>query len=210
MKKIKLSKTHNCLPLVWLLTLMTANTCGIQAQGHFTPSYTPRFDNTFHPMMFNTYYGTVSAKHQYRIVFTDGTDTVVNSMIHADTPSQYLLLENKAFRKKDSARFRRIYPRQTKYIARLDKSADTEYAGIASDSCWLFKVIDGKINAYSPLAEDQVDDVFIKYIQKDNGPLLEINSVTVGQMVEGNEDAIQLMFKKKFIRAIKKYNKSTN
>ncbi len=36
-------------------------------------------------MQFNNYYGTVSMKHKFKIVFADGTDTIVYSTI-AYTP----------------------------------------------------------------------------------------------------------------------------
>jgi len=166
-------------------------------------------------MYFNTYYGTVSTKHRFKIAFTDGTDTTVISTIHADTPSYYILLENKSVKKKDSARFRKIYPAQTKYIIRLDgynatsgKYEDSVSKGLATDSSWLFKCIDGKINAYTPLAEDEIDDGFLRYIQKDNGPLIEITRENLAEMVKDDEKAAGEAKKGKYAKAIKNYNKT--
>jgi hypothetical protein len=205
---------HFFTPLFLSLAMMVIGVGGLRAQGHFTPSYTPHFDPVFRPMQFNNYYGTVSMQHKFRIVFADGTDTVVYSTIHADTPSYYLLLENKSVKKKDSARFRKIYPSQTKSIVRLDKyfvrpdgSIGGEYDGTASDSCWLFKAIDGKISAYTPLAENDVDDGFLRYIQMDQGPLVELSSQHLQEMVQGNEKAASLAERKKYTRSIKTYNK---
>jgi hypothetical protein len=200
------------------LILLIAIPDTLRAQGHFTtPTYTPRFSPVFHPMQFNGYYGTVSIRHKFKIVFMDGTDTIVYSTIHADTPSYYLLLENKSVKKKDSARFRKIYPSQTKNIVRLDKYSvsrdkyeDFESNGITTDSCWLFKAIDGKISAYTPLAEDDVDDGFLRYIQKDGGPLVEINSENLQQMVDKNEKASRLAERKKYTKSINTFNKSVN
>jgi hypothetical protein len=189
-----------------------------RAQGHFTtPTYTPRFSPVYHPMQFNGYYGTVSIRHKFKIVFMDGTDTIVYSTIHADTPSYYLLLENKSVKKKDSARFRKVFPSQTKNIIRLDKYSvsrdkyeDFESNGMSTDSCWLFKAIDGKICAYTPLAEDDVDDGFLRYIQKDGGPLVEINSENLQQMVDKDEKASHLAERKKYTKSINTFNKSAN
>ena len=199
---------------LFAMVFIGAGTGGLRAQGHYTPSYTPHFNPVFRPMQFNNYYGTVSLRHKFKIVFTDGTDTVVYSTIHADTPSYYLLLENKSVKKKDSARFRKIYPSQTKYIVRLDKYVvrldkyvDAESSGAASDSCWLFKAIDGKISAYTPLAEEDVDEGFLRYIQKDQGPLVELNSQHLQEMVQGNEKAVSLAEREKYTKAIKTYNK---
>lgn len=203
-----------CLTIPLVLLLSTS--FHLHAQGHFnTPTYTPRFNPVFRPMQFNNYYGTVSIKHKFKIVFTDGTDTTVYSTIHADTPSYYLLLENKSVKKKDSARFRKIYPNQTKYIVRLDKYSvsrdkyeETVSQGLTTDSCWLFKDIDGKVSAYTPLSEDDVDDGFLRYIQKDNGPLIEINKVNLEEMVKDNEKAARQAQKGNYTKAIKTFNKS--
>jgi hypothetical protein len=212
--KIVLSMKYFFPPLLLTLALIVVCVGGLRAQGHFAPSYTPHFDHTFHPMQFNNYYETMSLRHKFRIVFTDGTDTIVSSMIHADTPSYYLLLENKSVKKKDSGRFRRIYPSQTKYIVRLDKYivsrdkyVDAESNGMASDSCWLFKSIDGKISAYTPLAEDDVEDDLLRYIQKDQGPLVQLTSEHLQEMAQGNEKAVSLAERNKYTKSIKQYNK---
>jgi hypothetical protein len=124
-------------------------------------------------------------------------------------------LENKSVKKKDSARFRKVYPSQTKYIVRLDrynvsrdKYEDIVSEGLTTDSCWLFKDIDGKVSAYTPLAEDDVDDGFLRYIQKDKGPLIEINQQNLKEMLEANEKAARQAEKGKYAKAIKAYNKS--
>jgi hypothetical protein len=208
-----MKKLSACLSVT--LVLLLSNLFGLHAQGHFnTPTYTPRFNPVFRPMQFNNYYGTVSMKHKFKIVFTDGTDTTVYSTIHADTPSYYLLLENKSVKKKDSARFRKIYPNQTKYIVRLDKYnyshdkyEEVVSQGLTTDSCWLFKDILGKVSAYTPLAEDDVDDGFLRYIQKDDGPLVEINKENLQDMVKDNEKAARQAQKGNFAKAIKTYNK---
>ena len=189
-----------------------------RAQGHFvTPTYTPHFTPIFHSPTYYNYYGTVSLKHKFRIVFKDGTDTIVNSMMHTDTPTYYLLLENKAVKKKDSARFRKILPSTTQYIVRLDsysvsrdKNLPIESKGTPTDSCWLFKAIDGKISAYTALAEDNVDDGFLLYIQKDDGPLVHLNSKNLQDMVGSDEKAARQAEKGHYTKAIKAFNKSTD
>ncbi|HEV3411031.1 MAG TPA: hypothetical protein VG101_01075 [Puia sp.] len=204
-----------CLSIAMVLLLF--NSYSLRAQGHFnTPAYTPHFTPHYQPMYFNTYYGTVSTKHRFKIVFTDGTDTIVYSTIHADTPSYYIMLENKSVKKKDSARFRKIYPSQTRYIVRFDgydatlgKYEDSVSKGLATDSCWLFKDIDGKVSAYTPLAEDDVDDGFLRYIQMDQGPLIEINKQNLMEMLKANEKAAGQAESGKYAKAIKTYNKST-
>lgn len=185
------------------------------AQGHFSPSYTPHVYPALHSPGFIGYYATISLRHKFKIVFTDGTDTIVYSKIYADTPSYYLQLENKAVKKKDPARFTKIYPSDTKYIVCLDRfivSRDLyvpfESKGMTTDSCWLFKAIDGKVSAYAPLAEVDVDDDLLLYIQKDDGPIVQINSQNLQEMVSTDEKAARQAEKKRYAKAIKTFNKS--
>src|SRR5579863_1801326 len=214
MKHLTINHLPSCLSIPLILFLF--NSFSVQARGIFnTPPFTPRFTPVYHPMEFNTYYGTVSTKHRFKIVFIDGTDTIVYSTIHAGTPSYYITLENKSVKKKDSARFRKIYPSQTKYVVRFDgydatlgNYQDSVYEGLAADSCWLFKEIDGKVSAYTPLAEDDVEDGFLRYIQKDKGPLIEISKENLAEMLKDNEKAAGQAEKGKYSKAIKTYNKS--
>jgi hypothetical protein len=210
---MKLTRKRRLACFSLALALLFLLPFNLRAQHFAPPAYTPHFGPVFHPGQFNSNYGTVSMQHKFRIVFLDGTDTTVQAIIHADTPSYYLLLENKSVRKKDSARFRKIYPTQTKYIVRLDRynvSRDIhesiESTGMTTDSCWLFKDFDGKICAYTPLAEDDVDDGFIRYIQKDKGPLIEITKESLATMVDSDEKATGFAEKGKYSKAIKHYN----
>jgi hypothetical protein len=211
--KTTMKSLYGCgIAFVFLFILMDT----LHAQGHFpTPSYTPRFTPVFHSPNYSYTYGTVSLRHKFKIVFKDGTDTIVTTKMHADTPAYYLPLENKSVRKKDSARYRKLYPSETQYIVRMgsdslnsDRYVVTESRGMASDSCWLFKAIDGKISAYTALAEDDVDDGFLLYIQKDNGPLVPLNEQNMEDMVSTNEKATRQAKKKNYTKAIKTYNKS--
>jgi hypothetical protein len=65
-----------------------------------------------------------------------------------------------------------IETRVTKYISHLYVTTGKDYVGTASDSCWLFKVIAGKMNAFTELAEISVDDEFIRYLQVGDGPMI--------------------------------------
>jgi hypothetical protein len=58
------------------------------------------------------------------------------------------------------------------------------------------------------LAEDDVDDGFLRYIQKDKGPLIEINKQNLKEMLEANEKAASQAERRKYAKAIKTYNKS--
>lgn len=213
--KMKITMRYLCACAIALLFLF-ASPANSHAQAHFaTPTYTPRFTPVFHSQNYSNYYGTVSMRHKFKIVFKDGTDTTVSTKIQADTPSYYLMLVNKSVGRDDSGRYRKIVPAETQYIVRLDgynvdrDMDDNQTKGTPADSCWLFKAIDGKISAYSALAENVIDDPFLLYIQKDNGPLIRLTDENLEDMVSTNEKATRQAKKKDYTKAIRTYNKST-
>ncbi len=126
-------------------SLLFSLTTKAQMPMHFTPP-TPR--PAFYP---NYWRGgnneTVNLKYDYHIVFTNGKDTTIYTKIYADSPAQYIMMENKSVRKKDSGRYIKIYPSQTRSISHTDVNTEKDHIGQPNDSCWLFKVIEGNINA---------------------------------------------------------------
>ena len=198
-----------CLFLLTLITILSSFTA-LKAQPpayHYTP-VTPHIQ---FPQ--NYYYGrsaTISQKHHFTIAFTDGRDTTLYTKLLGDSSSFYLQMENKSVGKKDSGRFIKVFPSQTKYISHLDPTTGKDYVGMASDSCWLFKVIAGKMNAYTDLAEISVDDEFIRYIQVGDGPMVAITDPNAGNLFSSNERALELFTSKKYNRAVKIYNKTGN
>lgn len=153
------------------------------------------------------FHGGVNTQHNFRIMFNDGTEIMATGTMKTDSSSYYLLLENKAFEKKDSARYKKIRPSETKYIFRTDIEGGGEYKGIATDSCWLFEKIEGVVNAYTPLPEDFVADSLITYLQKgDTARLVKMSGENISDVLGGDEKALKLAKKKRYIKAIAKYN----
>lgn len=114
---------------------------------------------------------------------------------------------------KDSARFMKIYPSQTRSIAHITLETGAEYPGRPTDSCWLFKIIEGKMSAYTSLGESENDlvdgvDYYLQYIQVEDGPLIPIQDPKALELFGDNEKASAFFAKKEFARAIKKYNKT--
>jgi hypothetical protein len=146
-------------------------------------------------------------KHHFTVVFTDGRDTSVYTRLDGDSTSAYLAMENKSVGKKDPARLIKIYPSQTKYISHVDPTTGKDFVGQAHDSCWLFKVITGKMSAYTDLAEISVEDKFIRYVQLDDGPLIAVMDPEAVKLFAGNDRAQELFVAKDYNRAVKRYNK---
>ncbi|GGA86891.1 hypothetical protein [Puia dinghuensis] len=175
---------------------------------HYTPQ-TPRIFSPF--SMYNNYgyYGTVSQKHRFMVLLKDSTSLLITAKIEADSTSRFLVYTDRSVKRSDSGRTKRIYPTQTLSISRLDKSGVTEYKGLPADSCWLFPAIQGPLSAYAALAEDEIDDEFLLYIRQGEGPMIRLTAESLEAIVKDNEKAESLLKKKKYSRAINKYNDAT-
>jgi hypothetical protein len=164
--------------------------------------------------------------YTFVVIMKDSSKLVLDSQILNDTTlkKNYLLLVDKKFKRSDTNRYKKIYPSQTMSISR-DISAsfpspqedDTGgpkpfyLVGKASDSCWVFKVINGPISAYSSLSELSGDYLFkpfaIVAIQLNDGPIIKYNEDNLKQMVGQDLAALEDIQKKNYYKAIKKYNK---
>lgn len=179
------------------------------------PNYMPAVNRAqsnfqFHQFMMSSlnrnYYNASVQKHTFKVIMADGNEQTVSGKIQADSPNHYLLWDDKSLKKKDSGYHKKIFPNQTKSIIRMDQNSE-EYTGTASDSCWLFKAITGKINAYSPVADESLTADFLIFIQLADGPLLPLTDENLATMVKENEKAYGFLQKKKYRRAIEVYNK---
>jgi len=188
----------------------------VQAQHMSMPnySYTPKPDMSFSNFMamnamFNNYryYGTISQKHKFKVLMKDSSTLELVAKIDADSLSRYLVYTDRSVKRSDSGRTKRIYPSQTISISRLDQYGTPEITGIAADSCWLFPVIRGQlISAYAALAEDEIDDGILLYFQEKDGPLIRLTDDNLESAIKSNEKAEKLLKKKKYSRAINKFN----
>jgi hypothetical protein len=128
----------------------------------------------------------------------------------------YLLLVDKKIPKSDMThREQRIYSHQTISISRtryFDKLGKPVYIeGRTNDSCWMFKVESGAINAYSYLSETQngyFSPSTIVAIQLNDGPLVKYNEENLKQMIGTDTDALEEIKKKNYYEAMKSYNKN--
>src|SRR6185295_1499471 len=80
---------------------------------------------------------------KYIVLKKDSTGIVVNSKIYLERGVYYLSDKEKS----DSDH--RVYANETLKISFQDQRNGQVFEGIANDTCWLFKVISGKISLYS-------------------------------------------------------------
>ncbi|HEY5408132.1 MAG TPA: hypothetical protein VIJ92_13640 [Ginsengibacter sp.] len=182
------------------------------------PNYMPAVQQNFMNMQFNnfmmrpmnfSYRNAKVEKHNFIVVLSNDSTITIFGKINSDSSLQYLRWEDKSVGKKDTARFKRIYPYQTKSIIRNDRNS-VQFSGIATDTCWLFTAVAGAINCYSPVADEDLTKGYIRYIQKNNGPLLEMSADNLREMLQDNDKALNFFIRKKYDKAISKYNKENN
>ncbi|MBS7565926.1 hypothetical protein KHS38_16075 [Mucilaginibacter sp. Bleaf8] len=136
--------------------------------------------------------------YRFEVEMKNGKKLKVSSPIYTDTvrKATYLIVPRdyglpNAYKDPE----KRIYCRETKSIG----------SGIATDSCWLFKVIEGKINAYGPLPDVDVNECLFA-IQAGDGPIKQFTVQALEEMIKDDADAWKYLKKKKFSDAIGTYN----
>jgi len=158
----------------------------------------------------------------YQVTFKDSSVKEVTSFMYIDTVlhKNFLVLVDKKFPKSDSThRYQKIYSDQTRYISTIaDYRSNTDIYGVPTDSCWSFKVIDGPIAVYARsfnyltekeglLNEQELDLPTIIGVQQNDGPIEKFNKENLVKMVGQNAEVLEYIEKKKYYKAIKKYNK---
>ena len=158
-------------------------------------------------MNMNRIYGYMNnQKYKFKVLMKDSTVKDVKSKIYMDTTlhKSYLTYEDKTIKDK-KLREKRIYSNQTICISRNNYNEDI--TGMANDSCWLFKVISGKINAYSPLSEKyEISSVYLRAYQIGDGPVVKLDSASLAPIVAKSSKALKAFKKKDYYKAIDKYN----
>ena len=158
-------------------------------------------------------------KYDFVVTMKDGSKKTVKSKIYSDNKAlkTYLLFEDKKLPKSDSNRMQKIYSSQTLSIERdlgnLDVGEGT-MKGLATDSCWMFKVISGPLNAYSFLSLQDDGQTFnpssLVGVQKgDNGPIVPLDTKNMAQLVDMRDDILEYIKNGQYYKAIKKYNGDT-
>lgn len=146
--------------------------------------------------------------YNFRVFFKDSTKMFVTSFIYADSAKRsfYIIAEDRSLPEKDPKRTQKIYPVETASIIQFNDSGNL--TGVPTDSCWLFKVISGKISVYSqiPKAKGLKNDM-ITASQVGNGPVDKFYPLVLYPIIKEDHAALNEWSKEAFINAIKKYNK---
>jgi hypothetical protein len=165
-------------------------------------------------------------EYTYLVKFKDGTTKTVKSYIYIDTTlhKSYLLFVDKSVPKSDTAhRKQKIYADKTSSIGRIFETTDANdstqsvkqdfFIGLATDSCWLFKVLPGKITLYSFFSEKGSSGLFdpstVVGIQFDDGPITRLDFDVLKSFIASDEKAMKYFTKKDYYSAIEKFDKDS-
>ncbi|GAB3933221.1 hypothetical protein [Mucilaginibacter myungsuensis] len=160
-------------------------------------------------------YGYKSSKlnftYDYTVRMLDNSVKVFRSKIYADTDKRksYLIMVDKDLDRNDPKREQKIYVDQTVSITRIqqDMRGDYPVMGAATDSCWLFGVVKGKINAYSNVPEVLItSDEQLRVFQVDDGAMAPVSYAALAPVIKADRAADKQLQKKRLYRAIAKFN----
>jgi hypothetical protein len=97
-----------------------------------------------------------------------------------------------------------VTPKQTKSIYRITKTG-RKLIGIATDSSWLFRIGEGKINCYAILAEEDLS--FTVAVQEgEEGVILPLNAEVLTEIMKETPALINLIERRRYMQAIHAYN----
>jgi hypothetical protein len=149
----------------------------------------------------------VSKKLPYSVVFKDSTKLITMGKIGEHKGNFYLYVDNETVT-------RSIRPNETLSITYLPKKGEP-MVGMPTDSCWIFKLVEGDVNLYAvtPQPADQFviyvesssDNLFLKatkanfrkLLKKDQGIGLDINTQQFSSAVRRHNKAVENEKKKK-------------
>lgn len=83
-------------------------------------------------------------------------------------------------------------------------SEEESITGISKDTCWLFKTTLGYISGYGKTPEPGSKNIIA--IQKSKGEIMPFSKELLMEWLKGNDKAIKLAEKGKYVEAIKLYN----
>jgi len=149
----------------------------------------------------------------YEVTFKDSSKKKITSFMYTDTVlhKNFIVLVDKKFAKSDSLhRNRKIYPGETLSITYLSGfNGESNLNGAPVDSCWRFRVITGQLTVYGKYPdgyEEEFPASAIIAIQLKNAPEVTYSETTLGQLIANDPKAVQQFNKKKYYKAIMKFN----
>jgi hypothetical protein len=168
----------------------------------------PQFKTTpgSNTAVFNSAYTNYAT--DYFVQRKDGSGFITKSKIHVDDAGRQYLL----YKEDGSKEEKRVYASETMKISYEERRKGIRVEGMAWDSCWLFKLVEGKITLYSnfPPPMDLANETVFA-IKVEDGPIEIFSPEKLRLAVQGNKAATEALDKKfwqnNYLKAAQKFNK---
>lgn len=190
---------------VALIIALTGFVHGALAQGFIPVTHqikTP-YGNVPHtyyaPTGMGYYYnrGNISYKYEFTVVFKNDEKLTFRSKINLSDSIHSVTYKN-------GGQKRKILPSETREIFRYTTDGK-KITGIPTDSCWLFRVVDGKINGYSFLATEGAD--YLTAFQVGDREILPLTKENLMPVMMDDPRRAKWIEKGKLEKALVDYNR---
>jgi len=142
--------------------------------------------------------GGISQKYEFTVVLTNEEELTFKAAIKLNDSIHSL-----TYKKRGAKRV--ITPQETREVFRLTRDGK-KITGIPTDSCWLFKVVEGRINGYSYLASESAE--YLSAFQVGDGEILPLTKENLLPIVKDDPKRVKWVEKGGLGKAIVHYNKT--
>ncbi|TAE38066.1 MAG: hypothetical protein EAY66_04815 [Sphingobacteriales bacterium] len=144
---------------------------------------------------------------KFKVTTVNDSVEIIKSKIYVDTilNQTYLIKVNRKIQKNMPGRETKVYIKETKKIF-TELFEGGIINGVITDSCWLFKIISGKISAYSPIANLKLQTYYLNAFQVADGPIQKFDPKELEKAIADNPKAKKAFDKKNYYKAINVYN----
>jgi hypothetical protein len=141
----------------------------------------------------------ISKKLPYSIVFKDSTKLITIGKIGEHKGNFYLYVDNETVT-------RSIRPNETLSITYLPKKGEP-MVGMPTDSCWIFKLVEGAVNLYA--VTPQPLDQFVIYVESSSDNLfLTATKANFRKLLKNDQGIAVDINTQQFRSAVRRHNKA--
>src|SRR5690606_1290221 len=198
-----MNKLSQCMLVYALVSVRGAEPALAQSLNPVTTQILTPYVNLPHtyyvPSVYRYYnLGGISQKYEFTVVLTNEEELTFKAAIKLNDSIHSL-----TYKKRGEKRV--ITPQETREVFRLTRDGK-RITGIPTDSCWLFKVVEGRINGYSYLASESAE--YLSAFQVGDGEILSLTKENLLPIVKDDPKRVKWVEKGRLGKAIVHYNKT--
>ena len=141
--------------------------------------------------------GSISYKYEFTVVLKNDEKLTFKSKINLNDSIHSLTYKN-------DGQKRKILPQETSEVFRFTTDGE-RITGIPIDSCWLFRVVEGRINGYSFLATEGAE--YLTAFQVGDGEILPLTKENLMPVVMDDPKRVKWVEKGKLRKALVDFNR---